>query len=185
MESLYARSLASGRDVYHAYGAIFLTAVSSFEGMIEDLFVKLLVGRVAPPRGVRPRVKFASDKVAREVVLGGRNYADWLPYNRMKTRAEAFFAGGRPFTSLSRADKEFLEAIWCIRNALAHQSRHAKRLFEHEVIAGTPLLPRERTPTGYLRSIHSSNPIVTQYEQLATELSTIAHRLCRPLPTLR
>lgn len=181
MEDLHGRYQVSRHALHQAYGAVFMSAITSLEGMIEELFLKLLLRRVASPRGIHPRVTFQSDRIARDIVLGGRNYVDWLPYEeRTIKRAKAFFAGGRPFTQLTKVERDFLRSVYYIRNAIAHQSRHAKRVFEDEVIGNTPLLPQERTPTGFLRSIHSTQPTVTRYEQIANELATLSHKLCRP-----
>lgn len=177
MEQLYFEGRVARRDVEHAYGAIFLTAFSSLESLIEDLFLKLLVARVAAPPGVNPRVIFKSDVVAREIVFAGRKYVDWIPYHRTTERANLFFSGGRPFQTLGKPDMDTLESASIIRNAIAHVSRYARRTFDDKVAAKYVLAPRERTPTGFLRSFHSAAPNVTRYEQLASEMSLIARKL--------
>lgn len=68
--------------------------------------------------------------------------------------------------------------VVCIRNALAHQSKYAKRKFREEVIGNMPLLPHEKTPTGFLRSAFRANPAQTRYEQLVIDLSTVTRKLC-------
>jgi hypothetical protein len=177
MEHLFSDSRIAKRDLEHAYGAIFLAAFSAFEGMIEDLFLKLLAARISPPKGTRPLIRFRSDLVARNVVFGGRNYVDWFPYDRTTDRAKLFFASGRPFSNLDKNDSKVIEGLCIIRNALAHKSHHARHRFDDEVIAGKPLLPKERTPAGYLRSLHSIGPNVTRYEQLVQEITELAQRL--------
>lgn len=154
-----------------------MTAFASVESLIEDLFLKLLVRRVAAPSGVNPRVIFKSDMVARQIVFAGRNYVDWIPYSRTTERANLFFSGGRPFQVLGNPERETLESAAIIRNAIAHQSGHARRTFDDKIVARYVLAPRERTPTGFLRSLHSAAPNVTRYEQLASDLSLIARIL--------
>lgn len=177
MEQLHSEGRVARRDVEHAYGGIFLTAFSSLESLIEDLFLKLLVARVRPPANVNPRVFFKSDVVARQIVFAGRHYVDWIPYHRTTDRANLFFSGGRPFEALGDPEREVLESASIIRNAIAHQSRHARRTFDDRVVARYVLAPRERTPTGFLRSLYSAAPNVTRYEQLASEMSLIARKL--------
>ena len=116
--------------------------------------------------------------MARDVVTGGKAYLSWFPYDWTEKRAQAFFSGGRPFTLLNAADKVFLQDLVTIRNAVAHQSSHALRKFEKRLISGTPLLPRERTPVGYLRSILRAAPVQTRYEQIAAECARVAYTLC-------
>ena len=96
-----------------------------FEGLLEDLFVRLLAGGLNPSRNVQPRVTFRSHSVARDVMLGGRAYVDWLPYHHTDKRAGAFFRGSFPFANLDKNDRKELERMILIRNAVAHQSRAA------------------------------------------------------------
>ena len=179
LESLYARRRVSRRDLEHTYGALFLAAITSFEGMLEILFLKLLCKKFAHPKKIRALVEFDSDSTARRIVFGGRNYVDWLPYEQTIGRARLFFASGRPFTYLEKQDRKAIE-IWCVtRNALAHQSHFAQRRFYELVIEPRTLLPNEKRPTAFLRSLHSTAPDVTQYEQLAGEMISVAKKLVR------
>src|ERR1700675_1105239 len=173
MERLYTQSMVAKRDVEHIYGAIFLGAYASFEGMLEDLFLKLLTGRVKFPRSVRTKVTFRSDMVARADVFGDRKYVDWVPYERTVKRAETLFYSGLPFTKLDSNEEDLIKVVCTIRNAIAHQSGHARKKFDNEVVSNLTLAPRERTPTGFLRSLHSSAPNVTRYEQLIGDLTSI------------
>jgi hypothetical protein len=111
-------------------------------------------------------------------MLGGRAYVDWLPYHHTEKRAEAFFRSGLPFCSLEKNDKKQLEQIIVIRNAVAHQSRAALRKFENEVIGPAPLLPKERTPAGYLRSVFRTAPAQTRYEDIASTCALLARKVC-------
>jgi hypothetical protein len=165
-------------NVEQVYSGLYLDAITSFESLIENLFVGLIVGRLKSDLAeVQPRICISSNRVAREIVLGGRSYVDWLPYRHTEKRAEAFFCNGLPFTRLENPDKRQLEHQSMIRNALAHKSHHAKRMFEQEVLAGLPLTTREKTPHGFLRS--SITPVQTRYDYLVGELAAIAQKMCR------
>lgn len=179
VERLLLAGHVSREDVYLFYEGVFLRAVTMFEGLLEDLFVGLLAGSVGPGHKVHPRVKFKSHSVARDVMLGGRAYVDWLPYHHTDRRAEAFFRGGFPFCNLGKQDRKDLERIILIRNAVAHQSRTALKRFESEVVGTTPLLPFERTPPGYLRSNFRAAPAQSRYEDIANTLSALVRKLCR------
>jgi hypothetical protein len=52
-------------------------------------------------------------------------------------------------------------------------------MFEQEVIGALTLMPRERTPAGFLRSIFRTAPVETQYENLVGEMAIVALKLCR------
>jgi hypothetical protein len=179
MERLRAQAMVANRDVEHIYGAIFLGAYALFEGMLEDLFLKLLTARLKPPGSVRSKVTFRSDMTARGVVFGERKYVDWVPYDKTLKRAEFLFYGGRPFTKLNSGEKDLIKVVCTVRNAIAHQGGHARKRFDNEVVSKLTLAPRERTPTGFLRSLHSSTPDVTRYEQLIGELTSIARNLAK------
>ena len=67
------------RDIEQVYSGLFINAMTSFENLIEELFVGILVGRIQPrTKTIVPRISFESNRIAREVVLGGRNYVDWF-----------------------------------------------------------------------------------------------------------
>lgn len=180
MEELLTERAIVRRDIEQVYKGLYLDAITSLEELIENLFIGLLVGRlVSGISGVVPRVSFKSDRVAREVVFGGQNYVDWLPYYHTQQRAKAFFRNGLPFTSLEKADTNQLERLLYVRNAIAHKSRHSQKIFERKVIQHIPLTPREKTPAGYLRSIYRGAPVQTRYEELVTEMVAIARKLCQ------
>jgi hypothetical protein len=178
LERLLLGGHVTRHDVSLFYEGIFLRTVTSFESLMEELFVGILTGAITPGRNVHPRVTFRSVSIARDVMLGGKAYVDWLPYHHTEKRANAFFRGGYPFCNLDKDDKKSLERMFTIRHAVAHQSRAARRKFEDEVIGAAPLLPTERTPAGFLRSIFRVTPPQTQYEDIAGTCSLLARKLC-------
>lgn len=179
MELLLSKGIIVRRDIEQVYTGLYIDAITSLENFIENLFIGLLVERIEPPSSqIIPRVTFKSDAVAKDIVLGGRNYVDWFPYDRTEKRAEAFFRNGLPFKNLDNASKRQLDRIVYIRNAIAHKSSHAKKMFEQNVIGTTPLPPREKTPAGFLRSVFRIAPVQTRYEELVMGMAAIAQRLC-------
>jgi len=180
MEQLLGQGAIVRRDIEQVYEGLYIEAFTSFEQFIEDLFVGILVGRLqAPSQSIVPRISCGCDRVAREVVFGGENYVDWLPYERRtEKRAEAFFRNGLPFKSLQSADKQQLEEFGYIRNAIAHKSAYSQQQFEKKVIGALPLAPRDRTPAGYLRSIFRMAPAQTRYENIISQMGSIAVKLC-------
>lgn len=179
IESLARKKSLVRRDVEQVYSGLFLEAVTSFERHIERLFMGLLVGAVSTNNSAAmPRVTIGSHKVAHEVLKGSQRYIDWLPFSHTEKRAEAFFRGGRPFTQLTNQDKKQLEHLMWVRNAIAHKSGHAQRVFQQKVIAGAPISQREKTPAGYLRSVFRTAPTQTQYEALIGDMVAVSKRLC-------
>jgi len=178
LERLLVSGHVTRHDVNLFYEGIFLRTVTSFEALMEELFVGLLTGGITPGRNVHPRVTFRSAAVARDVILGGKAYVDWLPYHYTDKRASAFFRGGQPFSNLDKTERKSLERMLTIRHAVAHQSRAARRKFEDEVIGAAPLLSGERTPAGFLRSVFRVMPPQTQYEDIAGTCALLARKLC-------
>jgi len=180
MEYLLGKGYIVRRDIEQVYEGLYIDSITSFEGFIEKLFIGLLVGNIVHDFSkIVPRIYFKSYSVARDVVYGGRTFVDWFPYERFsEKRAKSFFRNGWPFTCLKRNDKNKLENIMVIRNALAHKSTHSILRFRNEVIGSKPLRTKERTPSGYLRSRFRINPIQTQYENIIITLSEIAGELC-------
>ena len=173
VEKLYARGLLVRRDIERIYEGIFLDAITSTEAMLENIFIQYLVSK--KNRGAIARIQVNSHNVARDVLLGGdKRYLDWLPYDKTEKRAKAFFRGGRPFTQLNSIYKQNLSEMLDIRNAIAHESSHAKAKFD-KLIHGKPLLPHEKTPSGYLRS--KIDPDTTRYQFYASEMVGIIRYL--------
>jgi hypothetical protein len=180
MERLLKEGRVARRDIEKVYEALFLRAFTEFEALIGELFTGMLTGRIVPPsQQVLPRVEFRSDRVAREIIQAGRDYVDWFPYERTKKLAEAFFRGGRPFTELANAEQQLLQTLLRMRNVIAHRSQHATRAFVRHVIGATPLTPRERTPSGFLRSQLRLFPTPqTRFEFYIIEMVRVARLLC-------
>ena len=178
-EALFSDGKLVLRDIEEVYASLFLGAVVSFEGMIEELFLGLLTGKIRSRcSNVNVRVKIKSDIVARDVVLRGRKYYNWLPYENTKNIANIFFTGGRPFTLLAKDKESHIDKCLTIRHAIAHKSRHAVKKFKDEVLEGLSLMPRERRPKSFLRAQFSASPSTIYYVQLMAELFNIANDLC-------
>ena len=146
IERLHRERKLSKGDVERAYSGGFLEFYAFAERSLERLFLGLLRGRFTSTHaGVRSLITVNSDAVAYAIVTGDRSYADWLPYGRYTAkRAGAYFSAGRPFSVLDKIDVGAFERAGLIRNALAHQSGSANRLFEEKMITG-------KSPRHYLR----------------------------------
>jgi len=163
----------SVRAAEQMYESLFLSCFTSFEVFIEDVFLAHLVSS----RGGKaiPRVVIRSLPVARELVMGpGKKYADWLPFDKTIERAELYFRGGRPFSDAPAAHRALVDKAQLIRNLIAHKSRHSQDQFERRVIAGAPLLPREKVPAAYLRGLASGSPALSRYENYVASLLVVA-----------
>lgn len=163
VELLLAANQINGRDIDVIYAGLFTNAIIGFEAFIEDLFVRLLIGRVTLKSSI-PRTLFKSSLVARSFIVGNRPYVDWLPYRCTKDRATIFFRGGRPFSELPEHLASKISHCSLIRNALVHSGRHARRKFDEVIANQSSLAPKERTPIGFLRSKFRITPIQHRFE---------------------
>jgi hypothetical protein len=93
-------------------------------------------------------------------------------------RALLYLKDGKPFSDIQKPERETMERITIIRNAIAHQSDHAIKKFNDKIVGTLPLLPQEKKPAGFLRSIFRAAPRQTRFEFYVTELGRIATSIC-------
>ena len=116
--------------------------------------------------------------MARNILLIGKNYLEWLPYENTLERAKVFFQDGMPFTLLDDQNRSNLSRYVYIRNVIAHRSEYAVSKFIKHIIGDSKLPPRERTPVGFLRGNFRSAPSQTRYELFVQELKSISLIIC-------
>ena len=178
-EHLFQKGDLVRRDLELIYAGLYLEAITSFEDFIEDLFIRLLTEKATHPSGlVVPKTTFKSIVGCRKKIYDGRSYVNWFPYDQTQRRAKEFFKKGLPFTALDGSHKEKINRMLCIRNAIAHKSRHALNRFNREIIDRLPLLPQEKKPVGYLRSRYTMSSAQTRYELILIDIVQIAQKLC-------
>jgi hypothetical protein len=177
MEDLYLKGTITKRDVDSVYEALFLRAVTGFEGFLEELFLDILDRRVKykSVRKVSLKMSAKSREHLIDIVFQGNPYLNWLPFRQTEDRAKRYLLDGKPFTDLDNGDKSKIKTIVTIRNAIAHHSRHSKEEF-HDVIDSLHLLKGERTPAGFLRS--QVQPTVNRFDVYISDLGRIASILC-------
>ena len=178
MEGLYVAGHINVSDIEHVYAGLFMELFTDFEALLEELFFGLLNGKLFTR--TYPVIKKATISPITElksIVFGGKAYVNWLPYKEYTLpRAKLYIDSGEPFCRLTASDINKISNYHVIRNAIAHKSENSLGIF-NSIIAALPLLPAEKTPTGYLRS----KPYVagqTQFEIAAIELKTLTNTLC-------
>jgi hypothetical protein len=73
-------------------------------------------------------------------------------------------------------DRDALERMRLIRNAVAHKSHGAMGQFKMRLIEGKGIPPRQRTPAGYLRGQHA--PGQTRLSYLMAQGVAALDRVC-------
>lgn len=168
----------SAADLNQVYSGAFSSYFAFVEQRIEELFLGLLVGRFDYGRpDVVPMAQFHAAADVNSIVFGGRDYADWLPYTYTVDRAKLFFKDGGPFVALAPQHKGSLTQLSVMRNAVVHDSRHARRKFKTVFTEGRALRPGELSPAGYLRGQHAAG--TTRLEFLFGEGVAAMQALCQ------
>lgn len=178
MEGLLVSNQIGLDDIEKVYAGLYLSVFTEFEGLIEELFLGLLAASITSSKS-KPTVHSSNSTIVREVMMIGKNYLDWLPYDRTLERAKVLFQNGEPFSLLQANQSQSLTRFLRIRNVIAHKSDYALQQFQKEVIGNKPLLPQERTPTGFLRSQYRAWPSQSQYENIIQELQGMAYAICQ------
>jgi hypothetical protein len=177
-ESALTAGTITQNDILQAYSGLFFDLFTSFEGAIEELFLGILNGDIRHAQSTVSRLLRISPKSQVEnALLRGEDYLKWLPYSITRKRADIYFSGGRPFDNITQVNINILQNYQAIRNAIAHKSKSALNKFNN-LIATLVLLPHERTPSGYLRSIPNPAAGQTQLQIISTTLLNILHNLC-------
>ena len=164
------------RDLELTYNSILLSAIVSFELLMEDLFYSLLANELAFPRQIDQIQRFSSVETAKKIVLQGGKYMDWLPIDKLEKYSDIYFIHpNNPFRVLDSRQKQEIQKVLWIRNLIAHQSEHAKKLFEDHVV-GTTLIPRgPRRLLRYYQATHAGS--VNKFEYHLGELVSAARAI--------
>jgi hypothetical protein len=179
MEGLLSSGAINLRDIEHLYAGLYMELFTEFESLLEELFFGLYNGAyISRHYSINRKSRISPITEIQPIVYGGKAYVNWLPYkeNTLK-RAKLFFDLGEPFQQLSNIEIKSITNYHIIRNAIAHKSPNSLNQFNN-IISGLPLLPREKTPTGYLRSIPGGTG-QNQFQIAIVELKILANKLCK------
>lgn len=178
VEKLYAHNQLTITDVHRIYTGAFIQYYTFLERMIEKLFIGILMGNYSSSyANVSALIDIKSYQVAHDIVKGDRRYVDWLPIDRTCKRADAFLSSGRPFSLLGGGDKNVLNKLTTLRNAIAHKSAASKQSFLNVYVQGRSLPPEQLRPSGYLRGTHRLGQ--TRFEFLMSDSLRVMNILCR------
>ena len=178
-EILFAANSLDINDIHQGYCGLYLDLFTEFESFLENLFVGLLTGDYySSDPDINRKVKLSPNSMVTDVLYSGRSYLDWIPYPRHTIeRADRFFDNGLPFTKLDQLQKDRINNLHIIRNAIAHKSPKAQSNFL-SLISHLTLLPQERTPAGYLRSIPNPSTGDMQFQIAAQDFNRMCSTLC-------
>ncbi len=108
----------------------------------------------------------------KDILRGGQNYRDYLPYNHTEDLAKLLFQGGRPFTHLDQTFKSSLTRCLKVRNYIAHRSEHSKTQFLNHYKAIKLILQKNPRAIHYLDDHIRAG--VTMFENDLSQLHAIS-----------
>jgi hypothetical protein len=150
----------------------------AWEDFLEEVFVRYLCGAQPPgsPGPVLLQPPCGTISAARVVLLGGQDFVSW---NRKtaKKRARRYFDGGYGFTAGLTAAAVSIDTLEATRNAVAHRSPSASRVFRLRAQAHLGFLPRGLTPGGFLARTDPRAPNRRIVESLAADLRAAANTI--------
>lgn len=179
MEELLISQAITLNDIQHLYAGLYMELFTEFESLLEELFFGLYNGTYFSRHyTIIRKSKISPISEIQPIVYGGKPYVNWLPYkeNTLK-RAKLYFDLGGPFCQPSNDEIQLISNYHIIRNAIAHKSPNSLDKF-NKIITALPLLPREKTPTGYLRSVPGGTG-QNQFQIAVGELKVLAYKLCK------
>ncbi|HUI90616.1 MAG TPA: hypothetical protein VLX68_00075 [Chitinivibrionales bacterium] len=178
IEFLFSKKDIVLRDVNQCYHGLFLSLVVAFESYLEDAFFHIISSKSRKVKKLfKPVASFSTNNIARKIVHADKKYLDWLPYDKLKDRFDIYLECNCIFDKLDQHETTALKQISIIRNSLSHCSAYSKKQFIDKVIGNNRVLPIEKTPTGYLRSIYRSSPRETRYQLYSNYLVSISNKL--------
>lgn len=141
----------------HLLGFCLMQYFVAWEDFLEDCFARYLCGY----KGLSGRAislvstRESSLASAQAKILGGRNYVNWSVDNTIN-RSKAFFSPVNVINSTLSLQRNDIESINKVRNAVAHRSSYARAEFELIVFNELGYLPVGITPGKFLRMRHST-----------------------------
>lgn len=156
----------------------FFRVFGAWEAFLEEAFILYLRGQQAP-RG-RPIQRYGfppSEDAAYEWVAEGHGYASWAS-EKVKVRAKRLFKSGRPFEPAFTSHHNLLYQLVTVRNAIAHNSVHARNRFEVLVRNELGTLPLHTTPGSFLLTVKPrSSPPVSFMDFYLEEIQKVADQI--------
>jgi hypothetical protein len=164
-------------DVYLLYESTFLTAVALFEALLEDVLVEAACGSRGSHVGSYAIATARSRDKFRTMIYHGRPYIDLMPFDHAVDIARLYLNEARPFGQIPPPDRQYLAEIVWTRNAVAHRSDSASRVFRQKVPGVTALAKAQQRPGPFLRTVYRVNPRQTRNELYLATMARITQDL--------
>ena len=173
-EGLFVQKALCKRDAEAIYEGLFLRAVTAFEAFLEEYFYLVVDEKAGFPQRARVGCQISVRSARLQpILLQGKKYLDWLPFDQTKKRANLFLRGGRPFLTMAPVHVNAIHRTVVLRHAIAHSGEHAKEQFRKVVLQNLVLRPDEQTPAGFLRNV-AIHPDTRRFNLMLADLRAAA-----------
>lgn len=137
MNSLHANGDVQNHQLDVATNAVCLAAHVAFERFVRDLFFECVTD-TSGLTNVRSLIGNLDSEAVSGIVLGGRQYVDWLPIPRTIERSHSFLRLGQPFVRLWRRTLvlDQLHRLHIVRNRIAHSGEKAEADYAKQIARG-------------------------------------------------
>ena len=165
-------------DVLLIYTSSFVSACARWEALLEECLFTAVCGARSKRPGNFRHATFRSRARFRNVALYPNK--DYFSFQSLKSTIEfasLFVNAGRPFSQISEANQTHLQQAMWIRNAIAHESDFAMRLFREKVPGVSSLPPNRRTPGHFLRFEFRTSPTQRRSELYFAAMKSAAREL--------
>lgn len=165
-------------DVELVYESSFLSVCSQWESLLRETLFEVVCGEESSKRGNTRVATFKNRSYFRKLLLfPDKDYIALQDLGRVEKIASLFVSKGRPFSAVSEENKTHIQqAIW-VRNAIAHQSSFAVKLFREKVPGVVSLPTSKRIPGAFLRHEFREAPRQRRFELYYAAFQSAANEI--------
>lgn len=167
-------------DVELVYESSFLSVCSQWESLLRETLFEVVCGEESTKRGNTRVATFKSRSHFRRLLLfPDRDYIAIHSLVRAQRLASLFVAKGRPFSVVAEENRTHIQqAVW-VRNAIAHQSSFAVKIFREKVPGVESLPTSKRMPGAFLRHEFRVSPTQRRFELYFAAFQSAANEIAR------
>lgn len=180
IEEQFSKDVLLVTDVELVYSSSFLSACCQWEALLEATLFEAVCGEESHRRGNTRLATFRRRKYLQNVLLfQGKEYISIPSLKRAEDLASLFVTQGRPFSAVEATNRTFIQQATWIRNAIAHQSAFALRVFREKVPGVASLPSSKRHPGAFLRHEFRVSPDQRRYELYFGALQSAANQIAK------
>ncbi len=146
------------QDANIGYASALLVAASRWEAFLEDFLFFCVCGTANQKQSRRRLIEPKNVDAFRKMLLRGDRYLSMPTLADAKQVAGLYLKDSVPFSCVSDGNSGALGEMRFIRNAIAHESSYAIKMFRKKCPGVESLGPRRRFPGPYLRHEFRKNP---------------------------